>query len=225
MQMDNPTAAAADFTQSLKINPQQAFVYNLRARAKIAMGDMPGAIKDQQAAVEQSPKDPVAMGDLGFVNFFAEDYSAALAAFDSALALDPEFKHLNPWKIVALQRVGKGNGLKDQFKDSLSKDMKSRTWVDHLIAFLLGAENEGQILADAQQAKDPLKTDETCEACYFIGLTRAAAGKTSEATEMLQRAVSTKAHQLSAYQGAQVALRKLNPNAGGTATAPITPAK
>jgi lipoprotein NlpI len=155
-------------------------------------------------------------------------YAAALAAFDAALVLDPEFKHLNPWKIVALERLGKGNGLKDQFKDSLSKDMKLRTWVDHLIAYLLGAENEGQLLADAQTAKDPLKTDETCEACYFIGLTRAGAGKTSDAAAMLQRAVATKSRQLSAFRGAQVALRKINPNAPGTSAAipaAITPAK
>jgi tetratricopeptide (TPR) repeat protein len=228
LQMDNPTAAETDFTQAIKINPQQAFVYNLRAQAKIANGDLAGAIKDQQLAVEQLPKDPVALGDLGFVNFFAEDYAAALAAFDAALVLDPEFKHLNPWKIVALERLGKGNGLKDQFKDSLSKDMKLRTWVDHLIAYLLGAENEGQLLADAQTAKDPLKTDETCEACYFIGLTRAGAGKTSDAADMLQRAVATKSRQLSAFRGAQVALRKINPNAPGTSAAipaAITPAK
>jgi tetratricopeptide (TPR) repeat protein len=228
LQMDNPSAAEADFSQALKINPQQPFVYNLRARAKIARGDTAGAVKDQQQAVELSPKDPVALGDLGFVMFFADDYAGAIAPFDAALALDPEFKHLNPWKIVALQRLGRTNGLKDQFKDSLAKDYKLRTWVDHLVAFLLGAESEGQLLAAAQLAKEPLKTDETCEAGYFIALTRAAAGKTTEAAEMLQRALATKSRQLSAYQGAQLALRKINPNAGGApATVPsaIAPAK
>jgi tetratricopeptide (TPR) repeat protein len=227
LQMENPAAAEGDFTQSLKVNPQQPFVYNLRAQARIARGDTAGAIKDQQSAVELSPKDPVALGDLGFVMFFAEDYAGALAPIDAALAIDPEFKHLNPWKVVALQRLGKGNGLKDQFKESLSKDIKVRTWVDHLVAYLLGAESEGQLLAAAQAAKDPLKNDETCEACYFIGLTRGAAGKTTEASDMFQRAVATKARQLSAYRGAQLALKKLNPGAdrSGTAAVPsaITP--
>jgi lipoprotein NlpI len=211
LQMDNPTAAETDFSQSLKINPQQAFVYNLRAQSKVARGDVAGAIQDQRAALEMSPKDPVALGDLGFVMFFSEDYAGAVAPFDAALALDPEFKHLNPWKIVALQRQGKTNGLKEQFKDSLSKDIKLRTWVDHMVAYLLGAESEGQLLAAVQTAKDPLKSEETCEACYFIGLTRAAAGKTSDAADMFQRAVASKARQLSAYRGAQLALRKMNP--------------
>jgi tetratricopeptide (TPR) repeat protein len=228
LQMENPTAAETDFTQSLRINPQQAFVYNLRAQAKIAKGDAAGAIKDQQAAVELSPKDPVALGDLGFVLSFADDYAGALAPLDAALAIDPEFKHLNPWRIVALQRLGKTNGLKDQFKESLSKDIKLRTWVDHLIAYLLGAESEGQLLAAAQTAKEPLKTDQTCEACYFIGLTRAGAGKTSEAADMFQRALSTKSRQLSAYRGAQLALKKLNPGAdksgGASVPSAIAPA-
>jgi lipoprotein NlpI len=227
LQMDNPTAAETDFSQSLKINPQQAFVYNLRAQARVARGDLTGAIKDQQAAVELSPKDPVALGDLGFVTFFAEDYSGAVAPFDAALAIDPEFKHLNPWKIVALQRLGRDKGLKEQFKESLSKDVKLRTWVDHLVAFLLGAESEGQLLSAAQNAKDQLKTEQTCEACYFIGLSRAAAGKSSDAADMFQRAVATRARQLSAFRGAQLALKKINPGAGGgAATVPsaITPA-
>jgi tetratricopeptide (TPR) repeat protein len=221
LQMENPSAAEADFSQSLRINPQQAFVYNLRAQAKVARGDLAGAIKDQQAAVELSPKDPVALGDLGFVMFFADDYSGALAPIDAALGIDHEFRHLNPWKIVCLQRLGKTSGLKDQFKESLAKDPKAQTWVDHLIAFLLGSESEGQLLAAAQTAKDPLKTDQTCEACYFIGLTRAGAGKTNEAADMFQRAVDTKARQLSAYRGAQTALKKLKPGADKSAASAV----
>jgi lipoprotein NlpI len=221
LQMDNPTAAETDFSQSLKVNPQQAFVYNLRAQSKVARGDLAGAIKDQQAAVELSPKDPVALGDLGFVMFFADDYSGALAALDAALALDPEFKHLNPWRIVALQRVGKTSGLKEQFKNNLAKDAKLRTWVDHLIAYLLGDETEGQLLAVAQTAKEPLRTEETCEACYFVGLTREGAGKKSEAADMFQRSVASKARQLSAYRGAQLGLRKSGAGSdkGGNAAA------
>ena len=146
----------------------------------------PGLVSAVQAAVlvliaagsiwQDHPKgyvQRVALGDLGFVMFFADDYAGSLAPFDAALAIDPEFKHLNPWRIVALERLGKSNGLKDQFKASLSKDYKSRTWVDHVVAYLLGAESEGELLAAAQTVKEPLKTDETCEACYFIGLTRA----------------------------------------------------
>jgi Tfp pilus assembly protein PilF len=226
LQQENADAAEADFSQSLKINPQQPFVYNLRAQAKIAKGDTAGAIKDQQSAVELSPKDPVALGDLGFVMSFAEDYAGALAPLDAALAIDPEFKHLNPWRIIALQRLGKTDGLKERFKESLSKDYKQRSWVDHLIAFLLGSESPDQLLAAAQLAKDPLKTDQTCEACYFIGLTRQAAGKPTEATEMFQRALATKSRQLSAYRGAQLAFKKLNPAADKAAAVPsaIAPA-
>jgi lipoprotein NlpI len=223
LQMDNPVAAETDFSQSLKINPQQAFVYNLRAQSKVARGDVAGAIKDQQAALELSPKDPVALGDLGFVMFFADDYQGALAPLDAALALDSGFKHLNPWKIVCLQRVGKTNGLKEQFKESLAKEVKLRTWVDHLIAFLLGAESEGQLLAAAQITKEPLKTEQTCEACYFIGLTREAAGKKAEAAEMFQRSMASKARQLSAYRGAQLALRKLGGGADKAGTAAAVP--
>ena len=125
LQMENPTAAEADFSQSLRINPQQAFVYNLRAQAKVARGDMAGAIKDQQAAVELSPEGSGGAGRSGVCDVLCRRLSGALAPIDAALGIDPEFKHLNPWKIVVLQRLGKTNGLKDQFKESLAKDPKA----------------------------------------------------------------------------------------------------
>jgi lipoprotein NlpI len=210
LQMDNPTAAQPDFTQSLKLNPQQAFVYNLRGLSRLALGDLPGAIQDQRAAVEMNPKDPVARGDLGFLLSFADDFAAAVPEFDAALAIDPQFRHLSPWRIVALKRLGKTDDLKGQYSDSLKKDLKQREWVDHLVAYLLDAETESDLLAATADTKDPLKNDKACEAEYFIAVTKAAAGKAAEAHEAYQRAVATKSRQLSAFRGAQFALKKGN---------------
>jgi lipoprotein NlpI len=221
LETDNPTAAQADFTQSLKLNPQQAFVYNLRGLSKLSQGDLTGAIQDQRAAVEMNPKDPVARGDLGFLLTFGDDYAAALPEFDAALAIDPQFRYLNPWRIVALQRLGKTNDLKEQYGESLKKDPKQRDWVDHLVAYLLGSETDANLLAAAADPKDPLKNDQTCEGEYFIALSKAAAGKPAEAQEAYQRAVATKSRQLSAYRGAQYALKKASGGAGTPASVSI----
>jgi lipoprotein NlpI len=221
LQMDNPTAAQVDFTQSLKLNPQQAFVYNLRGLARLAQADLTGAIQDQRAAVEMNPKDPIARGDLGFLLSFANDFAAAAPEFDAALTIDPQFRYLNPWKIVALKHLGKIEELKAQFSDSLKKDLKQRDWVDHVVAYLLGAETEANLLAAANDPKDPLKNDETCEAEYFIGVTKEAEGKQAEAHDAFQKAVATKSKQLSAFRGAQYALKKSNPAASGAGSVSV----
>jgi len=212
LQMDNPVAAEADFTQSLKLNPQQPFVYNLRGLSKLSRGDVAGAIQDQRSAVDVNTKDPVARADLAFLLVFAEDFAGALQELEAAQGVAPEFRHLSPWKIVALQRLGKTQNLKEQFASSLSKDLKQRDWIDHLIAFVLGAESEADLLAAAAAANEPVKNDETCEANFFIGLTKAAAGKAAEATEAYQRALATKSRHLAAFRGSQFALKKLNPS-------------
>jgi tetratricopeptide (TPR) repeat protein len=223
LQMDNPTAAQGDFTQSLKLNPQQAFVYNLRGLSKLSQGDLTGAIQDQRAAVEMNPKDPIARGDLGFLLSFNDDFAAALPEFDAALQIDPQFRYLSPWRIFALQRLGKSNDLKEQYAESLKKDIKQRDWVDHLIAYLLGSETEANLLAAAGDAKEqPLKNDETCEADYFIALNKAAAGKAAEAREIYEKAVATKSRQLSAFRGAQYALKKAAGGSGGSVAIPAT---
>jgi lipoprotein NlpI len=220
--MDNAAAAQGDFTQSLKINPQQAFVYNLRGLSRLAQGDLTGAIQDQRAAVEMNPKDPVARGDLAFLLSFNDDFAAALPEFDAALQIDPQFRYLSPWRIVALQRLGRGNELKEQYAESLKKDLKQRDWVDHLVAYLLGGETEANLLAATNESKDPLKNDQTCEAEYFIAVTKAAAGKPAEAKEAYEKAVASKARQLSAFRGAQYALKKAAGSSGGSVAIPTT---
>jgi tetratricopeptide (TPR) repeat protein len=222
LQMDNAAAAQGDFTQSLKINPQQAFVYNLRGLSRLAQGDLTGAIQDQRAAVEMNPKDPVARGDLAFLLSFNDDFAAALPEFDAALQIDPQFRYLSPWRIVALQRLGRGNELKEQYAESLKKDLKQRDWVDHLVAYLLGGETEANLLAATNESKDPLKNDQTCEAEYFIAVSKAAAGKPGEAKEAYEKAVASKARQLSAFRGAQYALKKAAGSSGGSVAIPTT---
>ena len=77
------------------------------------------------------------------------------------------------------------------------------------------------MLAATADPKDPLKNDKTCEAEYFIAVTKAAAGKPAEAQEAYQRAIATKSRQLSAFRGAQFALKKTNAAAGSPASVAI----
>jgi lipoprotein NlpI len=215
LETDNPVAAETDFNQSLKINPQQPMVYNLRGLAKLGHGDVAGAIQDERAVIRMNPNDPIAHGDLGFLLLFADDFSGAVQEFDAALIIDPQFRHLTPWKVAALEHAEKKENLKEaaSFTALLKKDPKDRDWVEHVLAFLLGAESEADLLADANAAKDPLRNDQICEANYFIGQSRVIAGKPSAAVEAYQKAVATNARRLSAFRGAQFALRKLDPHA------------
>jgi lipoprotein NlpI len=214
LEMDNPVAAETDFSQSLKINPQQPNVVNLRGLAKLSRGDMAGAFEDERMILQMNPNDPAAHGDLGFLYVFSGDYASAVQEFDAALAIDPQLRHFSTWRIIALQRLGRTADLKQTYAASLAKPVKQREWIDNLVAYLLGAETDAELLAAASSAKDPLKTDQLCEANYFIGQAKAAAGKTSEATAAFQKAVSTKSRHLSAYRGSRFALRTLNPETG-----------
>jgi tetratricopeptide (TPR) repeat protein len=218
LEMDNPTAAEADFTQSLTLNPQQPLLYFLRGHAKLGRGDASGAIQDQRAAVNLSPNDPAGRGELGFVLFISGDFGGAIQEFDAVQTINPGLRQYTPWKIVALERLGTVNGLKDQFHESLSKNSKQRDWIDHLIAYVLGGETDPELLKAAAEATGTLKSSEICEANYFIGLMKSAAGKPTEATDAYQHAVATKARDLAAYRAAAFEIKKLNP---ATATTPV----
>jgi lipoprotein NlpI len=225
LQMDNPSAAEADFTQSITLNSQQPMLYFLRGHAKLARGDAAGAVQDQRVAVSLSPNDPASRGELGFVLFISGDFGGAIQEFDAVQTSSPGLRQYTPWKIVALQRLGTVNGLKEQFRESLSKDYKQRDWIDHLIAYVLGGESDADLLkAAATGTGTPKnKNSETCEANYFIGLMKSAAGRPTEATDSYQHAVATKARDLAAYRGAAFAIKKLNPATASTPVGAVVP--
>jgi lipoprotein NlpI len=220
LQMDNPTAAEADFNASLKIQPQQPMVYNMRGLAKLSRGDVTGALEDQRTVLSMLPKDSVAQADLGFLQFFAADFPAAVASFDAATAGQVPMRHLLPWKIVALKRMGKNDNVNALAAPSVNKDAKSRDWTDHLVAYLTGAEKEADLLTAAGSADQAAKPDQLCEAHYFIGLSQPEGPRSAKARESFERAVATKARRLSAYRGAQLAVMQAGGQATQTATIP-----
>ncbi|GAB4137524.1 MAG: hypothetical protein Tsb009_05110 [Planctomycetaceae bacterium] len=204
---DDPKAAEADFTTSLKIDPSQAMVYGMRATARLQQGKIQDAIADNRMVVKLTPRNPQAYVDLGFVLFHAGDFAAAEKAFQQALSLNANQRHLNPWRFLAIERSQNQAAAIEKFKSSLSKPPANRDWIDHLIGYLAGKTTEKELLESINTKDNSQKTAQLCEVHFFVGLRNSANGQKAAAQQSFQKSLATKQTHLSAYQGSKLALK------------------
>jgi len=204
----NPQAAEADFASALRIDPQQPLVYSLRGTARLSQGNPTAAIEDYNQVLKLDPQNPIAHADLGFAKYFAGDYVGAGAAFDKAVSMDENLRYLNPWRYWSQIKGKQTANAAAKLGDALKKPAKERDWIDQLGAFLAGSVNEQELLATADKTEGPLRAAQLCEAAYFQAEKKAAAGDAAGAAALYQKTLDTKQAHLSAYRGAQYALKK-----------------
>ena len=119
-------------------------------------------------------------------------------------------KYLTPWHYLTREFNGQTSEAKEKFSPNPKGDAKSRDWIDHVMAYLLGSIPDSELLK-AVSAKPPeINAAQLCEAHYFIGLREHRSGSANSARMHFQKAVLTKATYLSAYRGAHVALKTFN---------------
>jgi lipoprotein NlpI len=211
MAESNPQAAEADFGAALRIDPQQPLVHSLRGTARLSQGNPQAAIEDYSQVLKMDPKNPIAHADLGFAKYFAGDFAGAGAAFDQAVTMDANLRYLNPWRYWSQMKANQAAAAATKLGDSLTKAADKRDWVDQLGAYLAGSINDDTLLAAVDKAEGPLRTAQLCEAFFFQAEKKAAAGDTAGAAALYQQTLDTKQAQLSAYRGAQYALKKFPP--------------
>ncbi|KQJ85255.1 uncharacterized protein LOC100845358 [Brachypodium distachyon] len=105
--LGNGDAAEAEalFTESIGLNAPGGLhlVYGSRSKARLAMGDVAGALADAEEAIRIAPKFPQSRLSRGDVLFAMGDYHAAEDAYADALNLDPSIRRSKSFKA----RLGK----------------------------------------------------------------------------------------------------------------------
>ncbi len=210
MEQGNPQAAEADFNSSLQIEPDQAMVYSFRGTARLEQGKLADATADYQKVVQLDPNNPVAKADLGFALFFAENYNGASQQFEAATKINKGLKHLYPWHLVALQQSRASVNLSEKFTPVLKKEVKEWDWADQLLAYQLGHLKEDQLLESTKGDDVKVTLAQQCEAYFFIAQKYASEGNMQQAVAYFRKSVETNVKNLSAYRGAQGALKRLN---------------
>lgn len=82
-------AAAKEATEGLAAFPRQVDLIEVRARARLARGELPEALADAEVVAEAQPRFGRAYATRGAVKLAMKDSAAAMADADKAIELDP----------------------------------------------------------------------------------------------------------------------------------------
>ena len=204
----NLPLAESDYSEAIKLDPKHPLFYSLRGTCRLSQMKIDGAVEDYNQAIRLDPQNPAAQADLGFAKYFARDYPGALAAFDQSVAMSSAMRYLNPWRAWVLVMQGKLDSLAPIVDPSSKRPEAERDWIDQLVLFLNGKISEQDLVKAVDKAADAkLKNAQLCEAYYFIAERRFQAGDKANATAFYQQVLKTNAVDLSAFRGAQFAVR------------------
>ena len=85
------SGAIDDFTNAIKINPNEAKLYGSRGIAKSRIGDYSGAIDDLTNAIKLNPNDAQLYSGRGIAKSSIGDYSGAIDDLTNAIKIDPNY--------------------------------------------------------------------------------------------------------------------------------------
>lgn len=85
----NYLVAADAFTEDIRRHPRSATAWNNRAVTRVRLGDLPGAVRDYNRAIQLAPDDAELYFNRGNALVAAGQYADAIMDYDRALRLDP----------------------------------------------------------------------------------------------------------------------------------------
>jgi tetratricopeptide (TPR) repeat protein len=185
--------AIADFTETLRLNPNHAGALNNRGSAHRQKGDLDSALADFTAAIAAAPAFALPLYNRGNTLADRGDYAAALADYTAALRLEPN-------NLVLYHNRGRIHALLDNYDQAIA---------DNLEALRLDADdartcnNLAWLWATSPrpEERDPQKAIDfarrACELTQWqiagfldtLAAAYAAAGKLAEAIEQQRRAI------------------------------------
>jgi len=200
---DSANAEAA-LGHALSLDAGQIGALSLRATARLNQGKISEALADYQQVVQVAPQNPMAHADLGFAQFFAQDFPGALNSFRSALKIDNKMRFLLPWKLACEKRLQQVDAA--SYQETTAKPDGSRDWIDNLLMFQMGRVDVGSLLQSTSPTDANARAAQLCEGYYFIGVELQRLGRGDDAKAYFQKAIEKPLPKLSAYRGATLAL-------------------
>jgi lipoprotein NlpI len=178
--------AMADYTEAVRLAPNDADAHSLRGWAHFTKGSMREAIADSTAAIRIDPSMVFAYRNRGRAQLYSGQPKAAADDFAAAVRLAPSDALGVIWLHVARARSGQ-NDL-EEFRANTAK-IDHREWPGTLLEVVTGAstpEHVGDIAMSATGAKT--QSERVCDAQVYFGLLQLAAGDKAEARALFKAA-------------------------------------
>jgi tetratricopeptide (TPR) repeat protein len=114
--------AVSDFSQAIRLRPDDASGYAGRARARLALRDFDGAIADYGEALRLAPRSAAHHAARGHAHYVKGDTKSAIADFDEALRINPNSPGTLNRRGLAYRRAGDLDRAIDDYTAALAQN-------------------------------------------------------------------------------------------------------
>lgn len=179
--------AVRDFSEALKLNPQDSNAYNNRGLANFYTGARAYAIDDFNQALRLEPGLAKAYKNRGFTRWLEQDIRGAILDLKQALTIDPTYAQAYQTRGRLQFRQGEvAQALADYDQAIQFKPKEGETYIYRGIARYENSEVPGAI--QDWQAAIKASPEESAGAHLLIGATLLAQGRENEALQKLKTA-------------------------------------
>lgn len=216
----NLDSAIYDFTQSIRLSPNEAGGFHNRAQAYFTKQDYDRALSDYQSAARIDPKGSDARA-LGLVSFYLGRMAESAEALDRAVRADPQDKYNLLWRYLAQAKTSGLDVAQRELRDSAAKlddgAQKERSveappaanWPTAVIDFYLGKISEKAMYAAAEDRDLAVKSEKLCEAGFYAAEAKLLKNESKAAIPLLRTAEKDCPAAFAEAHGASAELKRL----------------
>jgi lipoprotein NlpI len=215
----NLDSAIYDFTQSIRLNPNEAGGFHNRAQAYFTKKDYDRALSDYQSAARIDPKGSDARA-VGLVYFYLGRMAESAEALDRAVRADPQDKYNFLWRYLAQAKTSGLDAARRELRDGAAKldDAGAQkggqveaaaSWPAAVIDFYLGKISEKAMYAAAEDRDSAAKREKLCEANFYAAEAKLLKNESKDAIPLLHSAEKDCPAAFAEAHGAAAELKRL----------------
>jgi lipoprotein NlpI len=230
--------AVTDYSEAIRIDPEDANALNGRGAAYRATGDLDRAGADYNEAIRLDPKSGQAFVGRGDVFSSRGDFERAIADFNEAIRLNPKSSvayfargrsylfagsvekaladlnqasaHApeNAYLALWVDIVSRRNNLPSRLAQT-SSQIDMTAWPAPVVRLFMGQMTPAAVLAAADDPDATKKKGQVCEANFYSGELSLTKGLKDEATRLFRLAASDCPHGFNEWDAAKAELKAL----------------
>jgi len=204
--------AYADLENAIYCNAEYGEIYFTRGRWKLLEGDLATAQKDFEKAVaattEESRKGRALFGLARFELDSGNVEDARTHLQKIVAANDPQLEYARLYLCLARTRLGEKDKGQEELRKYLAERKEKDDWFTKVAGFLSGSLSEEDFLKAAADGNKWLAREQECEAYWYAGATRLAAGDKETAKAYFEKCVATGVRNFIEYDSARTALSR-----------------
>lgn len=199
--------ALKDFDNALALEPLNALTLRDRAIAHRDAGNYDQAVDDYAEAMRLgfSAIDPHPMADL---LFFQGRFLQSAQTLQQVVRAKPDNRHAALWRYLALGKANDDRNAARELAEQSARAALDMHWPAAVFEYYLGKIDESSLYAAAETAEESIKTEQQCQASFYVAEAKLLKGAKDEAISRLLTAKSQCPPNTPFFHGANAELKR-----------------